>query len=123
MPSCSMGVEARFFIPWLTRAGERHRPSTVEWLEREVLNLFGGLTGPVYFLRLREPHQGGYIDSAGQLHQELSVEYVVALPVERLAWLRALLEQAAHSDWFDQECIYLSLGGEVELISPIPAAS
>lgn len=75
---------------------------------------FGGFTGP------EGPIAGGYTNRSGRRVEDESFRYTVALPPHRTHELRELLAQVANS--FDQECIYLVVGGEAELVDADPAA-
>lgn len=74
---------------------------------------FGGFTGP------EGPIPGGYTSRSGRRIEDESFRYTVALPPRRTRELRRLLRQVANS--FDQECIYLVVGGEAELVDADPS--
>jgi hypothetical protein len=106
--------ECSFFIP-LTRDsnlsdGLPHKADVWEKLETELFARFsGGTTAPGVYT-------GFYADpDTGQRVNDESKRFIVALSESRLPELRQLLADAC--EWFQQKCIYLSVGGDVEFIN------
>ena len=106
-------VECAFFIP-LTRDtllsdGKPHTPDIWDRLDDEIFGRFaGGTLAPGVY-------KGFYADpDTGQRVDDRSKRYIVAVAEDRLADLRLMLGEAC--DWFQQKCIYLSVGGYVEFI-------
>lgn len=110
-------LECSFLIPLRRDAeisdGELHAPQAWQWLRNELYSRFDGWTiapgiyeGAWKNARTRQP-----------IHDQTR-RFIVALAEERVAELRQLLRDACEQ--FDQQCIYLSVAGEVEFVGPEP---
>lgn len=106
-------LERSFFIPIRRDGnlsdGDHHSVKAWEWLRAELYLQFRGASiAPGYY-------QGFYEDP--DTHEQVadrSRKYVVAAPAAKIDALRVLLSAACHV--FKQECICLSVAGEVEFI-------
>jgi hypothetical protein len=96
-------------VPLVRDSDRRPHP---RWLWKALVDAlfdeFGGYTGP------EGPIPGGYTNRSGRRVTDESFRYTVSLPSRRVADLRQLLTRVANS--FDQECIYLVVGVEAELV-------
>ncbi|MBL8826599.1 MAG: hypothetical protein JNM18_06400 [Planctomycetaceae bacterium] len=108
-------LECSFFVP-LTRDinladGAAHETTVWDWLDNELFERFGGGTiAP-------GTYRGFYTDPDTQQRVgDESYRYIVAVPISELDNLRKLLQ--AVCVLFAQKCIYLSVSGHVEFISP-----
>ena len=104
--------EFSFLIP-VVRNGNRqlHHSKVWTWLESWLLKRFGG------FSTDSEPVRGSWRSDAGEIVNDQSDRYYVALDPEKadVSHLRQLLAVAC--DKFDQECIYLRhADGSVEFV-------
>ncbi len=112
-------VECAFMIPLVRNSDKQaHNPLAMRDLEDAIFATFEGLTGPERLFRIPHAVPGKYTDRAKNLVEDENHRYLVALPASRLDQLRALLERACNT--FDQESIYLSIGGKVELVHGTP---
>ena len=106
-------VECSFFVPTRRDAnlsdGRPHGADTWEKLTDELFARFdGGTAAP-------DLYRGFYRDpDTGQRVDDESRRYLVAVPKSRVSEVRQLLADVC--DWFQQKCIYLSVGGEVEFV-------
>ncbi|MGD9854579.1 MAG: hypothetical protein AB7U20_06460 [Planctomycetaceae bacterium] len=91
--------------------GELHSTDAWSWIDDPLFVQFeGGTMAPgLYTGFYRDPDTGSRVDDSSR-------KFIVALPRRRLRELRALLESACGV--FQQKCIYLSIGGNVEFIAP-----
>lgn len=106
-------LECAFMIP-LVRNSDKQPHGSLAWrdFDDEVNRTFvEGSTGPERLYQVA-PVPGRYSDSEGRQVDDESWRYDPALPAARIDELRALLRR----DTFDQESIYLSVGGRVELV-------
>jgi hypothetical protein len=115
MPSRRTFVECSFLIP-VTRDrvlsdGEPHSPVDRFWFKEQLFARFGGATVAP------GEYEGFYSDpDTGEMVSDRSVRYVVAVPRKQLNELRSLLAEACLV--FYQKCIYISVGGNVEFVTP-----
>lgn len=102
-------------IPLVRNSDERPHGS-LAWrdFDDEMNRTFvDGSTGPERLYQVA-PVPGRYSDSQGRQVQDESWRYYIALPSSRIDQLRTVLKRACNT--FDQESIYLSVGGRVELV-------
>ena len=113
-------VECSFLVPILgDRDRKLHSPIAWRLLQDAVHRLFRGLSGPERFLLIRdvETVPGSFVEEGTERRvQNESRRYTVAIPEAQVADLRRLLKRAANT--FDQKCMYLSVAGRVELVTP-----
>lgn len=107
-------VECSFLIPVLRNSDQQpHQP--VDWrnFQNELLSLSPdkAFTGPETALVFRKKKK---VPGKWKEIDDESRKYTVAIPVKQLKGLRKVL--CAQCDRFDQESIYLSVAGKVELI-------
>ena len=108
-------VECYFLIPLnrdkVISDGERHPPLVWQWLNDAVYTTFEGLTiAPgVYKGIWKSP-------KTGQAVRDSTRKFIIALPPKDVEKLRSFLRQACRV--FEQECIYLNVGGYVEYVEP-----
>jgi hypothetical protein len=109
----------RLMIP-LVRNTDRqpHNPLAMRDLEDAIFGLFEGLTGPERLYRIPPPVPGKYTDRSKNRIEDENHRFLVALPRSRLDELRRVLKRACNT--FDQETIYLSVKGTVELVDAKP---
>lgn len=106
-------VECHFLVPVRRDAnlsdGSGHDLKTWQWLEDRIFEDFGGCTlAPGLY-------QGFYRDpDSGEKVGDRSRQYTVAISKGQVKRLRDLLREAC--TWFQQKCIYMSVGGKVEFI-------
>ena len=106
-------VECAFLIPIRRDTnlsdGAFHSRRAFVWLDNELFERFeGGTISPGLY-------DGFYKDpDTGQRIADKSYRYLVAMQSDKVDELRDLLTQACTV--FQQKCIYLSLGGEVEFV-------
>ncbi len=113
-------VECSFLVP-VVRDSDRRAHSALNWrlLHNALHRGFGGRTGPrrVFAFRSAELVPGGWSpEGGGEPIEDESRLYKVSVPEDRLDELRVLLRKVANS--FDQQVIYLSIRGYVELAEP-----
>lgn len=108
-------LECSFLIPICRDAnlsdGLPHASEIWEWLYDELVVRFQGVTfSPLIY-------RGTYLepDTAERVSDE-SKKYTVAIEESRVDELRGLLTAACV--FFEQKCIYLSIGGHVEFVGP-----
>lgn len=85
--------------------------------EDALIGRFGALSGPeiVVCYRSLQPVPGAWSPSEGEEPvEDLSLRYSVAIPMDQVTELRALLRRAGNS--FDQRVIYLEVAGYVEFL-------
>lgn len=105
--------ECSFLIPLRRDAeisdGDLHALVAWQWLEQELFKCFGGLTiAP-------GEYEGVWKSAVSQAKVgDRCRMYVVAMPESRLPELRSLLRKACVV--FGQQCLYLSVAGDVEFI-------
>lgn len=102
--------EHTFLIP-KCRGSDRvvHPTSAWEWLDDELIVHFAALS------RIRPTVEGEYTSRrTGRREPDECVVYFLALTEAESDQLRAVLRRACVV--FDQECVYLSVGGNVEFI-------
>jgi len=108
-------IECWFLIPIRRDShlsdGEPHTIDTWTWLDDELFARFdGGTLAPgLYTGFYRDPDTGGRVDDSSR-------KFIVALKRRQLRELRDLLRIACGV--FQQKCIYLSVSGSVEFVSP-----
>jgi hypothetical protein len=108
-------LECAFLIPIRQDAnlseGELHSTEAWEWLDNELFEAFDGVTlAPgLYAGAYRDPDTGERVNDESR-------RFVVAMPAASTNELREMLKQACVV--FQQKCIYLSVAGSVELVSP-----
>lgn len=107
--------ECAFILPLLRNSDRQpHAPRFWRELEDVVNSTFvEGSSGPEQLFQIA-PTPGRYTDQHGRTVHDESWRYFIALPEERIDELRALLRRACNT--FDQEAIYLSVAGRVELV-------
>jgi hypothetical protein len=108
--------ECRFLIPLCRDKeisdGDLHQTDTWQWLDSELAELFGGRT------KSTETLQGSWKNpKTGAITSDESIQFIVAVPKQRLDELRDVLSLACIV--FAQQCIYLSIAGNVEFVEPI----
>jgi hypothetical protein len=108
-------IECRFLVP-LVRDSDRRPHALRHWkaLEDALFRHFDGFAGP------EGPVPGNYKNRSGRRVSDLSRRYTIALLPNGVDALRRLLRRVANT--FDQECIYLVVGVEVELVDADPSA-
>ena len=92
--------------------GEPHATTAWDWLHGELWERFE----VVRFSQALE--EGQWPDKTGVPVRDLSRKYTIAVGKEKIDELRTLLMEACIV--FCQECIYLSVKGEVEFVYPPP---
>ena len=107
-----------FLIP-VVRDSDRkpHPPILWRLLQDALMRSFSAVTGPetVLYYRNREAVPGAWSPGEGQGPvEDLSRKYAVAIYVDQVDNLRALLRRAGNS--FDQRVIYLEVAGYAELL-------
>jgi hypothetical protein len=108
-------VECSFFLPVRRDAnlsdGSLHSDSTWDWLDLELFTRFGGGTiAPGNY-------RGFYVDpDTKQKVDDESRRFIVAVPESETDRLRLFLQGVCVL--FVQKCIYLSVAGRVEFVSP-----
>jgi len=116
-----IGPVCRFLVP-LVRDSDREPHPPVLWrlLQDALLRAFGSLTGPRTVIHLsRTPVPGAWSPRQGESPvEDLSREYTVAVPADRVDDLRALLRRVGNS--FDQRTMYLEVAGRAELLEVRP---
>ena len=106
-------VECSFYIPLhrdsILSNGEKHKSDVWDWLESELFKRFDGVTSAP------GNYRGFYADpDTGQKVSDESRRFIVAVPKSKRGKLKSLLMEACGR--FQQKCIYLSIGGNVEFI-------
>ena len=108
-------LECSFLVPTRRDAilsdGDPHSSQAWEWLDDELYLRFEGVTlAPgLYAGAYRDPDTGERVNDESR-------RFVVALPDDRVEDLKIFLSVAC--EIFKQKCIYLSVAGTVELVSP-----
>ena len=107
--------ECRFLIPLSrdkeTSDGELHQSDTWQWLDSELAERFGGRT------KSTEKLQGTWKNpKTGAITSDESIQFIVAVQEVCLDELRDVLSLACVV--FAQQCIYLSIAGNVEFVEP-----
>jgi hypothetical protein len=110
-------VECRFLIPLRSDAeisdGELHDFKSWGWPEEELMERFDG------WGKATESIHGAWRSRVtGKAALDTSRPYYVALSRRRLKDLRKLLRLACGE--FAQQCIYLSVAGDVEMVEAPP---
>ena len=106
-------LECTFLIPTHRDAnlsdGQSHPSCAWNWLKEQLWHNFNGFT-------VADQHYHGmYRDpDTGEPVTDVSKQFVVALPRQSVSVLQQVLCEACLV--FEQKCIYLSVGGEVEFI-------
>jgi hypothetical protein len=109
-------VECAFLIPLVRDSDRRpHQSSCWNALQDALFERFGGSTGPDLIYRAVRPVRGEYRSESGERVSDESWRYLVAVPRSDLDELRSILRRAANT--FDQEAIYLTVAGIVELVT------
>ncbi len=111
----SQWKECAFLIPirrdTILSDGELHSTEAWEWVRDELFVRFDGVT------QAPGLYSGAYRDpDTGERVNDESRRFIVALPEERFEELKVRLRIAC--EVFQQKCIYLSIAGSVELVSP-----
>ena len=112
-------VQCEFFIPIVRNSDKKpHQPVVWNLLVNEIRRLFpAGHSGPETFYRGDALVPGEYEESPAMPRvEDISRRYILAIPESKLNDLRLMLRMAAHT--FDQQAIYLSVGGTVEFVAP-----
>jgi hypothetical protein len=113
-------IECSFLIPVhrdkTLSDGELHFPEAWAWLRDQLHDRFGGVTfAPgLYEGSWKKP-------VTGEVVSDQSRRYIVAVPSEQLDGVREILTSACKV--FCQQCIYLSIAGQVEFIEGDPDVS
>lgn len=99
-------IETYFLVPTKSNEGKPFARSMFRELESKLADRFGGWTkaGQV---------QGGWRDDRGKMIHDRSEKYIVA--VEKVTDLVDLIVRWVRRQW-EQDCIYFSALGTVELI-------
>jgi len=107
-------VECRFFIPVRRDAeisdGKTHSTVSWSWLKDKLIEYFDGGSGD------KSLWEGFWRSKTGKVITDDSRLFLIALPANQVGVLRLLLAQACEE--FQQQTIYLSVGGYVEFIEP-----
>ena len=102
-------VESTFLIPMTkNKSGETHSRELWTKLEDELCSTFGGFSRDLSYI------YGQWTDDAGEVISDYSQRYTVALDQHRIPELKELLLE--FKVLFGQECIYLSILGQVYFI-------
>ncbi len=112
--------ECAFMIP-LVRNSDRQLHGPIAWRDFEdtILRTFvEGSTGPERLFRVAAPVPGLWRDGAQKTVEDENWRYYLAIPRGRIDELRAVLKRACNT--FDQEAIYLSVGGSAGLVRGKP---
>jgi hypothetical protein len=111
-----IGKECQFLIPRRRDRrlsdGEPHTPMVLAWWRKQLWEKFG----------LRRwsgaPEFADWRDDSGRRVFDRSVKFTIAIPEDKVDELRQLLMEACVV--FRQECIYLRVGGDAELVYAPP---
>lgn len=111
-----------FLVP-VVRDSDRRPHSVPLWpiLQDALVDLFGAVSGPETVLlhrRLKLVHGVWRSDREGDLVEDRSRRYSIAIPEDRVDELRALLRRVGNS--FDQRVMYLEVAGYAELLEVNP---
>jgi len=111
-----IGKECQFVIPRRRDRrlsdGEPHAPTALAWWRKQLWEKFGvrRWSGATEFSDWR--------DNSGPRVSDQLVKFTIALPDDKVDELRQLLMEACVV--FCQECIYLRVGADAELVYPPP---
>jgi hypothetical protein len=121
-----LGKEVRFLVPMLRNSNhELHDIAQWEWLENEMHVLFpnGWQMREVERTdnQVKGTVRGRWFDKdKNESVPDDSVEFVVALPPDRMPDVYNLFEEVCAR--FDQKCLYFTVGGDAMLYHPTTEA-
>lgn len=117
-----LGKEIRFLVPMLRNSDRQlHEITQWEWLENQMYVEFPEGWQQLEFLQTEKSIQGTvrghwFDREKNEGIADECVEFIVAIPSDRLTVLFQLFEQVCVR--FDQKCIYFSNGGDAALYYP-----